>query len=371
MNPRYKKIYTCTPVAFHANDGFFIRDTGLLASSLRDMGVESKCIMPLPYYEDDQKEHLIRTSMQNLKSTAWWKSLEIDGLILYSWGMPKYNSIARAIHKAGIRLVIHMDTSGNFDKLLPEQYTPLKAIIKWCSATIKNFFRAKHLSYADVITVAPNVAEAISNKIFFNHSIVKKNYPMPCPVSPHCKYNGENKQNTILCIGRWDDIKQKRPAMLMQTLEHLYQLSTNAQTLVFGNLTPEIVQWHKSLREDIREKIILRGYISNHLLLEEYKKAKIILCPSSYEGCHIASTEALCCGCSVVIPNRPEPLRSLVWYTSKNSGTISDEDTPESLAKALHNELQEWENGNRDAQIIAEAWSQHFHPDKVLPHLFP
>ena len=372
MNPRYKKIYTCTPVAFHANDGFFIRDTGLLAAGIRSMGIESKCIMPLPYYEDDQKEHLIRTSMTNLKSVEWWKSLGIDGLILYSWGMPKYNAIARAIHKAGIRLVIHMDTSGNFDKLLPEQYTPLKAIIKWCTSTVQNYFRAKHLQYADVITMGAPVAEAISKKIFFDSSVVEKNVPMPCPVARECQYDGQKKKELILAVGRWDDIIQKRPHILMQTLENFYAKgNSQAETYIYGTLTDELTTWHQSLTPAVRKKISLKGYTPNHLLREAYQQAKIILCPSSYEGCHIASAEGLCCGCSIVIPNRPNALRTCIWYTTKNSGTVSAEDTPESLAEALHAELHEWECGNRNPHEISEAWCAHFHTDKVLPLMFP
>ena len=370
MNPKYKKIYTCTPVAFHANDGFFIRDTGLLAAGIRSMGIESKCIMPLPYYEDDQKEHLIRTPMANLKSVEWWKSLGIDGLILYSWGMPKYNAIARAIHKAGIRLVIHMDTSGNFDKLLPEQYTRIKAIIKWCTSTVKNYFRAKHLQYADVITMAAPIAQLISTKRCFGDFIVEKNISMPCPISKDCSYLGNTKQDTILCIGRWDD-SVKRPQFLMKTLQHFYETGGNVNTKIYGTATPELKEWHAALPKNIRMRITLEGYIQNKLLINELNNAKIVLCTSRSEGCHIASAEGLCCGCSVVIPNRPNALRTCIWYTTKNSGTVSAEDTPESLAEALHTELHEWESGNRNPHEISEAWCAHFHTDKVLPLMFP
>ncbi|MBR5774692.1 MAG: hypothetical protein IKY42_00320, partial [Bacteroidaceae bacterium] len=115
MNPRYKKIYCCTHVSFAANEHFFIRDTGLISRTLQSMGIESKCIMPLPYHDSDQREGIIRTEYKNLKSVSWWKSLGIDAVVLYSWGAPKYTLIARAIHKAGIKLVLHLDTSGNFN----------------------------------------------------------------------------------------------------------------------------------------------------------------------------------------------------------------------------------------------------------------
>lgn len=371
MNPRYKKIYTCTPVAFHANDGFFIRDTGLITTSLISMGIESKSIMPLPYHDDDQKENIIRTSMKNLKSEEWWRSLGIDGLVLYSWGAPRYTAIAKAIHKAGIRLVVHMDTSGDFDKMLPELYTPFKALLKWCKASLQNYFRSKHLKYADVITMPTPVAHVISKLPFFDNFVIEKNFPMPCPVAPSCVYDGRTKRDIIIAAGRWDDTFQKRPRVLMQTLEHLYARHIEAETHIYGNLTPEILNWHQSLNSCTKNKIILKGYQKNSILRDALKEAKIVLCTSSFEGCHIVSTEGLCCGCSVVTPNRPAPLRSLIWYTTKNSGTVSVEDTAESLAQALIHELGEWHEGRRNPALISSAWTPHFHTDKVLPQLFP
>ena len=370
MNPKYKKIYCCTPVAFHANDGFWIRDTGLISNTLRSMGVESKCIMPLPYYDDDQKEHLIRNEYKNLKSVTWWKNLDIDACVLYSWGAPKYTLIARAIHKAGIKLVIHMDTSGNFtinDKyknkylLLPFVYLKLQA---------QNILRSKHLSYADVITTAEPVAKHISQLPFYNHSIFQRNFPMPCPVSPKCKYDGESKRDVILAIGRWDDERQKRSQFLMKTIELFYQGGGTAVTKIYGTLTEQLIQWHQGLPSEYQKKIQLLGYLKNELLWNEYRQSKILLCTSSFESSHIVSAEALCCGCSIVTTHRPAQLRCLLWYTTHNSGTISSEDSPESLALALQQELKEWELTHRFPADIASYWQPFFHADKVFNKIF-
>ena len=53
MSPHGKHIFICTPVAFHGNDFFFIRDTVLICMNLCRLRVESKAIMPLPFHEDD------------------------------------------------------------------------------------------------------------------------------------------------------------------------------------------------------------------------------------------------------------------------------------------------------------------------------
>ena len=55
---------------------------------------------------------ILRTNYQNLESDSWWRSLELDGLVLYSWAAPSYNNIVQAIQSAGIPVLVNMDTSG-------------------------------------------------------------------------------------------------------------------------------------------------------------------------------------------------------------------------------------------------------------------
>ncbi len=326
--------------------------------------------MPLPYYEDDLREEVIRTEYKNLESTTWWQSLQIDAVVLYSWGAPRYRNIAKAIHQAGIRLVVHMDSSGDFVGVFPEGTSCLRKLLTWGRVKLQDILRSRHLSYADVITMCPDAAKAISQKLFYSQDIVDKCYPMPCPVNPHFVYDSCEKKAIILCIGRWDDNFQKRPAMLMQTLEHLYTRGTRAETRIYGTITAALRCWHEQLPANIQRQIKLLGAIENAELANQYSTAQIALCTSSFESSHIVSAEALCCGCSVVTPNRPIPLRDVLWYTSKNSGTVSAEDTPESLAEAIQHELHLWESGQRDPHAIARAWQPHFHTDKVFNNIF-
>ena len=370
MNPAYKKIYTCTPVAFHANDGFYIRDTGLIASTLRTMGVESRCIMPLPYYEDDQREHLIRTEYRNLESADWWRSLGIDALVLYSWGAPRYRRIAYAVRKAGIRLVLHMDTSGDFVGAQPEDTPWWRILYLKLRVLAQDVLRARHMKQADVITMCPEAAKAVSHKLFYGKWVQEKCFPMSNPVSPACKYNGEEKKNLVMCVGRWDDEFQKRPAMLMATLERFYATPAEIVTRVYGTITSELQQWHAKLPLHVARQVELVGYLPNHELRKQYCQARVVLCTSRFEGSHISSCEGLCSGCSVVVPPRHEELRDVIWYASAQSGTVSDADTPESLAKALEKELGLWDSGARNPWNIASYWQPYFHADKVFNKIF-
>ena len=106
------------------------------------------------------------------------------------------------------------------------------------------------------------------------------------------------------------------------------------------------------------------------MLFDVYNSAKVPLCPSLYESSHIVSGEALCCGGSVVSACQPILLLDVVWYTTKDSGTVAREDTPESLADAVLEELRQWEQGHRNPAAFAAHWQPFFHADKVIEQIF-
>lgn len=362
------RIYTCTPIAFHANDFFFIRDSGLISQTLLRLGVESKAIMPLPWYDDDRREDTIRVEYAQLESEAWWRSLHLDGLVLYSWAAPRYRRIARAIHRAGIRLVIHLDSSGQFHIPFPPHTSWWKKAYTQAKEWVQDYFRARHMRYADVLTMGEPVSEYLRHRPFYGPNIADKCHPMPCPISSSFHYQETEKLTQILCIGRWDDVYQKRPEMLMQTLDLYYRKGGTASTLIYGTLTETLQQWHR--QHENRNLIHLKGSVPNHTLKQAYLQSKVLLCTSLFESSHIVSAEALCCGCSIVAPNRPKDLRCVLWYTTRQSGTVAQADTPAALAEALEDELQQWEKGQRDPASIASAWSPHFHADHIMKQIF-
>lgn len=355
-----KKIYTCTPVAFTANNGFWIRDTGLINRNLRRAGVDSKCIMPLPWQEgDEDKEHLIRASKQQLESAEWWRSLHLDGVVLYSWALPKYTLIARAIHCAGIPCVLHWDGGAPTARFLSLKYH----VLQW--------LRALHFSYVTRVSMTPPIVQSFMKELPFRWiHLADKCLSMPCPVDASFCYDGREKEHLIICIGRWHDEKQKRQHFLMRTLESYYARGGDAVTEIYGKLTPELQAWHTALSETTQQRVRLIGYINNSELFEVYNRARVILCPSAHEGSHNVSAESLCCGASVVVTNRPKELATVHWYTSKNSGRIAEKDTPDSLAEALRAELEAWKTSERRPAEIAAAWQPYLHPDKALLPLF-
>lgn len=380
------KWYTCTPVSFKGDHTFFSRDSGAFCKAFQRIGVESRAIMPTPAQEGDEPD-LIRTEYANLKDAAWWKSLGIDGVILYAWGMGKYLPIARAIHDAGIFLVVYMDTSGLF---YPWRYWKTLTLQIWnreknkrgnlkgplfaCLHIIKNhtfgaldWGRRKHLKMANLISF-PSPAALLSildRQWLYGKQICKKLALIPNPISSEHTLNPvQPKHNLIVAVGRWDDCFQKNTNLLMQALEIFVNKSPSPWIVeIYGRIPPFLHEWHQQLPPQHQNYIHLNGIIPNQKLIKVYAKSKICLCSSRYESSHIASAEALCAGASVVGPRLTPQLNCLQWYVSHDSGTLSPDDSPESLSGALLEEIRAWDSGKRNPEEISRYWGSLLHAE--------
>jgi len=380
------KWYTCTPVPFKGDHTFFCRDSGAFCKAFQRIGVESRAIMPTPVQDGDDPD-LIRTEYANLEDPAWWKSLGIDGLILYAWGMGKYAPIARAIHEAGIFLVVFMDTSGLFYpwrywKVLTRHLWDMERsrkgkwkgsvhfCLRFCKAHTVGALNAgvkKHLKCADLITFpTPLALDSIRKNKKIYGDLGNRTALIPTPINSHrnSDFPGkEEKNNLIIAVGRWDDEFQKNTQLLIKTLEQFLLKNTDWNIEVYGIIPSFMKKWHKSLLFQYRTRIGMAGVVPNKELQKSYLKAKILLCTSRFESSHIASAEALCAGASVVGPRLTPQLNSLQWYVSHDSGTLSPQDTPDSLAEALLEEIRAWDEGERNPEEISRYWCSQLHAE--------
>jgi len=377
-----KKWFTCTPVAFKGDHTFFHRDSGLFCKAFQEIGIESKAVMPLPSQEGDWPD-LIRTEYKNLESADWWRSLDVTGVLLYSWGVSRYTSVARAIHQSGAKLVIYMDTGSavypwedwtsrtklffRVAKYRHGRWYPMHALasILWAhSLGLANYPRRRaHLGYADIIGLPTSYAVDAYKRVPFllSDNSKKRIRFVPCPIAWHFRYNSEiTKEPRIIAVGRWDDEEPKRPRYMMEAIEQVCQQNDRYVFDIFGHIPAFMQQWHKDLPESQKARIVLHGIVPNQLLVEYYQKARVCLCPSMHESTHLASAEAICCGCSVVVANTPF-LRGVHWYTSENSGTVAPEDTPTAFAAAIEDEMHSWAIGKRDPTQISNHWTKRLH----------
>ncbi|MGA0846296.1 MAG: glycosyltransferase family 4 protein [Luteolibacter sp.] len=374
------RVYTCTPIAFGGGPDFFTRDSGLLCRGLQAIGVESRAVMPGERVTSDQAD-LIRTNYANLESAEWWRSLHLDAVVLYAWGRPKFRKVAMAIRDAGIFLILNQDNGGLISPLagfhgwvIDQKHLcggGLHWLWKLCIGLSYGLFftdpmRAAHLRCGDVIACVSPQAAAHYQKLcrwYGGKRLAEKVAVLPHAVEHHFRYNGTQKMRQIASVGRWDDLVQKRPDLLMDVIGGLVASDDAVQVVIAGHVTDSLRSWHESLSVNTRERVQLRGKVNRSELAEILNSSQIFYSPSAFESFGIAAAEALCCGCSV-LAERSVSMAAFEWFVGDQSGSLSDAGATNHLT-ALRDELSAWHNGKRDAEKIAKTWTERLHADKL------
>jgi len=381
------RIYTCTPVAFGGGPDFFARDSGLLCRGLQMIGVESRAVMPGPGQPEDEAD-LIRTEYQNLESAEWWRSQDIDGLVLYAWGRPKFHKVAAAVRDAGIFLVLNLDSGGLLSPLVGwqdwlkaqwifgGQGRGMGAWLRFAKLTLHRLFvglffterlRAKHLRCGDVIAcVSPGAAEYVRKLCRFHGGNVLANRVkiVPHSVEPAFRYSGSGKRRQVACVGRWMDQTQKRTWLLTDVIRTLLSKDDLVSVVIAGQPAPGLEAWHAGLCESHRRRVNLAGIIGREELAGLLAESQIFYSPSAYESFGIAAAEALCSGCSVVA-GRSVTMAAFGWFVSEKSGQLATVDNTAGHSDALLRELSAWDSGDRDPEKNSETWGGRLHADRV------
>src|SRR5277367_1310178 len=87
------------PMVYSEDGAFWVRDGGLICRGFRMLGVDARFVaLGQPGERNDVP--LITCTLEQMQQAAWWKRLEVDGVLLSSWALPRYEPIARAIKSA-------------------------------------------------------------------------------------------------------------------------------------------------------------------------------------------------------------------------------------------------------------------------------
>ncbi|MCW1885170.1 glycosyltransferase family 4 protein [Luteolibacter flavescens] len=385
------KVATCTPVDFAADEHFFGRDSGLMCRGFQEIGVSCVSVMPGARRADDPADQ-VRVTMDELSDAGWWRLLEVELVLLYAWGDPRFMKVATAIRDAGIKLVQSLDTAGlttpygdtrewwlSFAAMLGMPQPPgsrVKMIGKAGRDFIPAAFeksRLKMINTSDkVASVSPPAAASVrryAESLGFPE-VSDKVIVVPHPVSPLMKSDGRPKERKIIVVGRWTSIDtgQKDPEMLMQVLGDFLPQRPEWRVEIIGRDSETLAGRCDGWSEDARSRVSFLAPMSRAKLAEHYATSRIIFCPSRFESFHISSGEALCCGCAVVVADHPL-LASTGWFTTEQSGTLAPERTRGALTAALEAETDQWEKGARDPDAIAGTWSRRLYAGSVVRSL--
>ena len=381
--------FTCTPVAFGGRPDFFARDSGLLCRGFQAIGCESRAVMPGERKAEDDAD-LIRTEFANLESAEWWRGHQLDGVVLYAWGSPKFRKVAKAIHEAGIYLVLNQDNGGlisplaGFSGWLAEQrilsgmgresgssLSFLKRVFRGLTTglLVTDPLRAEHLRQGDVIAcVSPAAAGHYLKlcRVYGGDALANRVKVVPHPVEPSFSYSGTDgkKDRKIAGVGRWKDRLQKRPGLMREVFQLLLESDAGVRIEIAGEPDDGLENWHGSLSPGFQSRVRLHGRVDRTQLAEILRSSEIFYSPSAFESFGIAAGEALSSGCSVVAGRSPS-MASFEWFVSEESGALAATDDVLGHLDGLKNELAAWEQGLRNPVSISKVWSGRLHADRI------
>ncbi len=343
--------------------------------------------MPGPAKEDDEA-CLLRVPYQQLESADFWRSLELDGLILYSWAAPRYLPIARAVRDAGIPFLVNIDHCGLLSRpanprlwkrdLLPYLYqkatSPMEAA-RLVSQVVDNFgiyrvAQARKATY-DAATVVCGVSPLATRWLqqevlhLVRPDLAKKIQYLPHPQLPVFAYRGEPKQKLALSVARWEkeDWPQKNPAVLIRALNIFLAKYPDWQACIIGRGAENLLSRLK-IATATTGRLQFIDFLQPEDLVPYYTRASIACWSSRSEGQIGTGAQALCCGCSVVAGNAGT-LSCFHHYVSRESGRLAIDMSADALAEALMLEADAWSQGQRDPKRISDIWSDEFHSNKV------
>lgn len=387
MRMRKKCVLTCTPICFKGDHAFFARDSGLLSVGLQMNGVESHAVMPGPSMPDDDPR-LIRTNYANLSDAAWWRAQECEAVIFFSWAMPEYTPIARAIKASGSRLLVFLDSAGfwspwsNGSDWFQAQWNSCRrkrglvmGLLRFAASVGRSFFprlfdlpRLEHMGIADLVTVtSPLVLERTRHyaRSYGFAGLETQIHRLPLPVSTGMRYEGQIKRNRVICVARWlpQDWAEKGPRLLLASLAKFLEERPDYEAMVVGRGASSLRSTSFFPESLVRRNIQLVDYLRNDKLAPLLAESRISVCSSFHESYHLASFEAACCGCSIVALRSPDlpALQSL----AETNGTLASKETPEAFANALSHEADIWDRGQRSPFSTALKWQYETHADKV------
>lgn len=349
------------------------KDPGIIASRLLKEGIDLKVFSCSPSLEVTQKFSVIKINKNYYESISYWKKSGIETLIIYSWLSIRYTKMISSAKKAGLKVILKLDSDGFLIHPFKPSYIKVFGIDKSMRSKIKYIMRMcqwyliprfiskikiRQIEMSDAVIIeTPKAKENLVYSLSFwgKNILSEKIRIIPNPIVKQSTII-KNKNDLITCIGRWDAL-QKNPKGLIQVLS---KTKTNWKINLIGNGSINLANKIKKNNPDIL--INAQEKITHDEIFLILSKTKIFFAPSIYESFNLAAAEALCCGCSVV----GGPIPSFQYFINDNfSGSISDDFDSNSLKLVLEKDIEKWDNGKYNPEEIAKYWRQELSEEKV------
>lgn len=370
-----KRILVVLPIPYSHDGGFWTRDAGLTALTLREMGYDAWLVALGNATTMTGDKPVLAVPLEALNRSEWWKAQIPDGVVLYAGSAPRYDLMRQAALAATPRVVERLDTDGaRSARLFPKPYfmrfwvrisEELPPYARWLGALVAGARTALIYLFPSlmdvrmvatmkrlpaVIAESPVAADRIQ-QMFEKFSGAKHRVAMiPHPVNENVLcYDEMPKENQVIAVGRWASVQKDYP-MLRKVLKEFLLRHPDWRAIVVGGGVPAR---DRVTGEDWQRCITFHEKLTHEKMAREYNRSKIYLMVSRCEGFSVAASEALCCGCSVVSAS---VLASATYTAEHQSGGVAETRTLGDFLKTLDEEVECWKTGKRDPKAIASIW---------------
>lgn len=168
--------------------------------------------------------------------------------------------------------------------------------------------------------------------------------------------SNERNPDLLVSVGRLAE--NKRYDRLLHTFSYILKERTSAKLAIIGPDWGEKTRLQQLARKlQIEHSVEFLGSVSNDILWDYLKRARIWVSSTQYESFGVALLEAMAAGCIPVV----QPLFSFKQLLSKNYQFFTDFDKPENAANmilsAMNYSSSQYEDIARDIKNLAAKYS--------------
>lgn len=353
----------------------------LYAEGLRQLGHDPFLVCPRACAAEMETPLQVAETAEELNDAAFWRPLGVEVAIAITYH--KRASMMAAMQQAGIRTIALSDSDGQVGlrahpamtltkmwHYLPNWRKKLGCLKYFLGRYFLDGFRGQEedleflrsTEHSDVVLFHSEPAIQCFRKFLRFHrredlTSRLRHAPFAVPTFFTDHPLPQTKDDLIVAAGRWSD-PQKDAPLLVGALDRLLKQRSQSRVEIFGNDADApfgpLANRHRNL--------VLRGPQPLEYVRESLAKARVAVFSSRWEtGPHVA-TEALSLGATLV----GAPIPNLVGLTeARRFGRVARDRRPASLARALLDELNDWDAGQRSLQDIAEHWRPRLTPGSI------
>lgn len=177
------------------------------------------------------------------------------------------------------------------------------------------------------------------------------------------------KENIFLTVGRLGT-KQKATEILLEAFSMCAEKQSWELRLI-GSVEESFkpyIENYFCLHPELRERVKFMGVVTDRAMLaEQYRRAKIFVLPSRWEGFSLVLSEAASQGCKLIITSAIPCCEDLV--PKPEFGKIIPPNDPYALANAMKEMIDLYKDSN-DASIISAYAKENFSWEKICEKIY-